>query len=1378
MNQTANGLWLVASKGEDIHAVRIDNYAEYRLPNWQANVDIDWQHQHNVGGNVDKLFIFNDRPVYRPGETAHFKGILRTFSDQGWNIPTGAVVNLSFYDARYQMFHQTNLAVSALGSLDYSLALPSASHGEYRLSAKLHTGNEESSLEENISFQVEEFRPNAFELTIQAPEYTAVGVPTHVPISAKYLLGQPLSKARIQWQAQSLSDPLSPDGFDGFQFASQVQYPNNTEASGWYIHGELDSHGNELAVEPEFCKNTNQFTPLNIQLQVQVTDLNQQTLSRSVVLKHHPSHFYLGVKKNNSIETIGTPHPIQVIAVSTNGTPNAEPVQAHIVIQQIRWNPVRIQGAGNTIAYKNELSLIPQFETNTTTLPLQHQDKQWIVATNTDSSPIQTPVFIPTEPGQYLVEVTTSDSENNPVKTAYTFSVTGAKAIAWDYKNEVQIQLEADRDLYKAGDTAAILVKTPIQGNAWVTIERGTVLRSFVTNLTGNTPVIQVPILSSDAPNVFVSVLQLRGADNNPRQNKLPEHRFGTCLLKVEHSDAKLDVVIQHSSDSYLPGQTVPITVTVSNKGQPVTGAEVTLYAVDEGVLQLGSYNTPDPFQFFYSNLPLEVQTDISLKHILAEDPELRHYPNKGFIIGDGGKESKSVRQNFLACVYWGPALITDASGKTTCSFPAPDNLTRYRVFAVAHHQGGRFGSGDNRFKVNKPLMTDPALPRFVNVGDRLLARAMVHNLTSESRSVEISLQLDQYASPWSPTNNGPDSFAVLLKDIRQVQGPSNSLFLIKTIPIQAGASTVVDFPIQLVKPGSARWIWAVHFVETPDSSSLKTNLAKASEFTDAVVSELKVGHLSPLMHDVFLSRQNQSSSNLLEKATPGLLEADGLIRIRLANSRMLEIEEAVSQLLHYPYGCVEQTTSALLPWLVLKDFPFMPRFKNEKGREMSASESAAHATRKGIDHILSMQTMNGGLSYWPGGREPLPWGSAYGGLALVMAKTAGHPVPQGAFDSLIKYLAEYVRSTEIKDHNADVLCLSLYVLALANHAETSIQDRFYDVRHSLSPENRALLALAMSKSGSKSEMIEDLLRPTPEELKPAAFDFGYFGCPDRQTAVRLLAWLQVNDANAALENLVEELIRSRTEGHWGTTQGNAWAMLALAQYARHFETESAQFSGQLLWGGHKKTFELSESNRLIEVEWPLDPSLAHEPLQLLFTHDTNQMASNHATLCSQVVVDSRSSKLQPPRRNQGIDLHRKYALLRDDGSIGDLAEAKVGERVLVELILEARETTRFIAVDDPWPATLEGLSLTIPDKRRTNEPGIQEWYGDFKEFANDRALFFRDYLPQGKYRIEYLTRVRAAGSASAPCAKASAMYMPAKVGTTETTPITSKRWD
>jgi uncharacterized protein YfaS (alpha-2-macroglobulin family) len=930
--------------------------------------------------------------------------------------------------------------------------------------------------------------------------------------------------------------------------------------------------------------------------------------------------------------------------------------------------------------------------------------------------------------GEYLIEVGAKDDAGRPIASSLDFRVSAPCEKSWNYRNDVQLSLKPDHKAYAAGETAEILVEAPFSGTALVSIEREKVLRSFVTHLKGNAPSIRVPLQSNDVPNVFVSVTLTRGSDDSPHKIKEPEYRMGFCELPVENPQNRLGVEIISSQTSYLPGAPVDVAVQVIDSAQrPVAGAETILYAVDDGILGLTDYTLPDPYSFFYSTHPLGVQSSVSLPNLLPEDPEALEFENKGFMGGGGGFDR--VRKNFLACAFWNASLITDTDGTVHANFTAPDSLTRYHLFAVVHTAENHFGSSQSAFQISKPLIVQPALPAIANITDHLIARAVVLNQTRISGDVVVSLELDDKA---------------------KAAGPGAALTRRITIP--ANGSVPVEFPVELADTGEAIWVWKARFVE-------KT----AGDFVDAVPSTLTVGHIAPVIREVLLTRSIGEQTNLLAFANPQLLGGRGTITVNIANTRLNELNETAAELLHYPYGCAEQTGSSLLPWILLSDAPGMLPL-----RWRGTNDSAA-AIRAGIERLFTMQTESGGLAYWPHEKDPMFWASAYGGMVLVLAQRHGLTVPNERFNRLLTYLSQQLRSsgdgTDLSDS-----CLAAYALALAGRAEPAYHEKLYSLRGNLGAEDRALLALAIAEAHGPDGMMRELLQ-TNTMVQSSCED--RFDCGAREDAIRLLAWISYLPGDSNVDKLVDDLIRDQKNAHWETTQGNAWGLLALTDYARRVEIQRRPADAQLTYAGQSISFHVDDRTNVFSHSFAIT-NVGEVPL-LLMKQSTN-------CLYTSVAIEARPPELPQPRQDRGFSIERHYDRLDDNDQLQGANELRVGDRVLVTLHVQVHDTSKYMVIDDPLPATLEAINPEFRSREARSSSALTEdgtwWMSNFSEIRKDRCLSFANYVEPGTYTLRYLARVRAAGTVTAPSAKAEEMYHPERCGLTATQVLTSKGFE
>jgi uncharacterized protein YfaS (alpha-2-macroglobulin family) len=238
--------------------------------------------------------------------------------------------------------------------------------------------------------------------------------------------------------------------------------------------------------------------------------------------------------------------------------------------------------------------------------------------------------------------------------------------------------------------------------------------------------------------------------------------------------------------------------------------------------------------------------------------------------------------------------------------------------------------------------------------------------------------------------------------------------------------------------------------------------------------------------------------------------------------------------------------------------------------------------------------------------------------------------------------------------------------------------------------------------------------------------------------------------------------------GGWYTTQGNAWAMLALASYTERVETGRAGAQGTFTWSTQKQVFELPGKASVAIATWPLQQDLAKFPLKLT--------RNGTGRLFSEVQIESRPRNLSQPARDQGYHLSRRYLRVNDDESLAPLGnDLHVGDRVLVELSFTCQQEARYVALDDPLPSVFEAVHPEFKSQATmAGEKLNDRWETDFRELREDRALFFRDFVMPGRYTVRYLARVRAAGTAIAPAAKIEEMYHPDHFGQTATEQVTT----
>jgi uncharacterized protein YfaS (alpha-2-macroglobulin family) len=1298
---STNSAWLVARQGGDALALEL---SKSRLGLWSFDLPRDYRSEGERDERV--VHLFTDRDLYRPGESIHLKGVVRDWQADTLALPATNRVTLTLRDYRDTVALSTNLLLSDCGTFDFSFAVPAeARQGRYDFQVTCGGADAWHGV------HVLDFKPRAFEIQLGARPAYAASDAVSIPVAAKYLFGKPLDRAKVRWTLQFEDRPPEARAFAGFSFARcwRESSLGRGTASGT-LTGELLLGGTNspvLALEP----GTNALAPQprHTTLAVEVTDQNQQTLTHYAEFVRHSSDFYLGLNFDGNLRETGNALQARAVAIAPDGRPCTNTVPATLRLMRLDWQTVRVLGAGGVAAYRSEPLVTNVFTREVTVQPprlLPNQEHEAELLSE----------FTVANGGEYLLELSAADAAGRPVVCSQEFYIHAPREkLAWSYRNEVEIELVPDKAVYAPGDTATLLLKTPISGTALVTVERAGVRRVSVTRLEGNAPSVRVPILPGDAPNVAVLVTLLRGAADSTAKVKEPEYRQGARNLAVEDPAQRLRVTLAANATNYLPAAPVEVEAQVRDAaGAPVADAEVTLYAVDEGVLLMSDYKLPDLYAEFHRSRPVRVESGISLPLLLPEDPEQLHFQNKGYVAGGGGQEQ--VRRNFAACAFWNAKLSTDADGRVRVRFTAPDAITRYRVLAVALTKQHQFGGAEAPFSISKPLLIEPALPMFARRTDQLTARAVVLNQTDSAGEIEVSLTLDATAT-------------VLAGDLTE-SVPT------RRVAVAPRGSAVVEFPLTFSATGNARWTWRAKFTGP-----------NAPPFADAAQSTLAVLPPAPLLTER-LAATVTGPTNLLARANPQLLRGKGNVTVTLANSRLVALADAVPSLLHYPYGCAEQTASTLLPWLVLRGTPTLAPLI------APGTNDADVAIRHGIRRLLDMRTQ-GGLSYWPGGGQAMPWATAYATLVLALAREDGVELPEQALKQLCSDLTDGLPAALTNRSESATGCLALYALAAAGEAQPAWHEQFFAQRGRLSGEARALLALAVEVAGGPAEMIQQLLTDRPALNPPALL----FASAHREDALRLLAWVRYKADAPEVAVLVEKLVTRLGDPGYSTTQETAWALLALSAYAEECEAGLPGISGTLTWQGTNTAFSVDATNRLVRCQFSRTDDDTTPALVLA--------VPSGSRLFTRVALATVPPENQQAAQDHGFAIARTYTALGDANQALDLKSLRVGDRVLVALQIVVPQDADFLAVDDPLPGVLEGV---LPEFRSVPGQPLPfaedaDGFSDYRELRADRVLFFGNQVPAGRYGVRYLARVRAAGTSTAPAAKVEAMYEPERFG-------------
>lgn len=732
--------------------------------------------------------------------------------------------------------------------------------------------------------------------------------------------------------------------------------------------------------------------------------------------------------------------------------------------------------------------------------------------------------LVPPSSGSYRVVLTDAATG---ASTELAFTASGSGFSPWAIRNPSRLELELDQEDYASGASAALQIRSPFPGRVWLTVERETVLYSRMFDLSGNTASVSLPIRAAYSPNAYVTATLIRSTDKLPSGQ--PARAFGAVPLKVDFDRNRLDVRIE-AAEEIRPDTRLAVEV------QTAPNATVTIAAVDEGILQLIDQRTPDPFPFFYRQIALGVKSYDTFALLMPE-----RKPAEGAALAGGGWFRDQPAQSLSTAgmrrakpvSFWSGALKADAGGRAAAAFDLPEFQGAVRLMAVAH-AAGRFGSAERFTQVKSPLAVLPTWPRFVSFAERLRLPVAVRNETGRAGRFQLSLRTE-----------GPI--------VEADQSP-------RSLTLEAGAQSTVYFTL-VSGERAGRIGLEVQVVGNGETTAASTALRLRPDLPDRSVT----------VTGSFWEGQTTVPAPDVSAFRPGNAERT----LRVSGLPLVRFQHKLRDLLQYPHGCLEQTTSRAFPLLFLGDLA------GELDAEFFGGRDPAALIQQGVKRIASMQLANGGFSLWPGGTDVYPWGTVYAAHFLVEARRAGHFVDGYVYDGALAYLARSAQGgASYSKAGLRRSVYELYVLARAGAAELGamevVRGRWATV--GMSPETRALFGAAYAATGNR-EVLEELARDVVDVEAADRETGGDLNSTVRNRALLLLAFLDAEPGHAAVPELVESLMAG-AETAWWSTQESGFAFLALGQFFRS-QQERPGYAGRVFvdgefvgaFGAETKTF-------------------------------------------------------------------------------------------------------------------------------------------------------------------------------------------------------------
>lgn len=1276
--------------------------------------------------------VFTDRGIYRPGEEVRIKSIVRLDSAEGMKLaPAGTAVTLAVNDGRGTRVAERTVKLNAWSSAETSFKLDDAATlGEYTITLQMDGRDEALN---PASFTVGAYRRPQFRVdTVLAAVPPVAGTELRGSVSARYLSGAAMTgrKAILTFSRQATRQiprpihdryPEERFAFGGFPADESIRANESRVIAT--EERTIDAQGSAAASIPSSLEGDDQEGVAHLyEMEATVVDVSRQRIANRSAIVMHPASIYLGISGLPYFtgETKITP---QIVAVDLEGNPVAG-VSVTAELTQFQWNSVRRAEGGSFYTWESERKSIPAgtkvLTTATTPRPLEIEVKSG---------------------GEYELKLTARDGNGRVTNTWTTFYVSSSGYSAWQRYDHNRIDIEPERKKYRPGEIARILIRSPWErATALVTTEREGIRTRRQFELDSTIETIEIPITEEYVPNVFVSVLLVKGrsapaTDGDPADPGRPAFRLGYTALQIEDSSRRLDVRVNADKAEYRPGGNATVRVRTTDPSGRGVRSEVTLWAVDYGVLSLTGYREPNVLSDIYVEKPLLVTTADSRQKIISRRATTPKGASEG---GGGGRDlgAGALRKDFRPLAFWLGSIETGANGELTTKVTLPESLTTYRIMAVASDAMSRFGSGATEIRTDKPVQLRPAFPRFLTKGDTARFGSVVANQRNQRTRALVTMQS-------------------LDPSIIRIDGQAS-----QTIDIDAQGTREVPFAFTALNAGTARLRMSV----------------QAGNETDAFEERISVRLFATPETVAAAGRTDAEAVETLrvpQNVVPGI----GGFDVEIASTSLVGLSEGSRYLVTYPYGCAEQRASALLGVIL----PAQLGVAYPLDVDVNELRRIAQNT---INELGRFSTSDGGFSYWPRASSGDPYVTAWLTNVLQIAKRFGYSVPdemlQGAHGYMNNWLTQ--RQEPLASLSAWELARRAFVvkvLAEANALDASQLTRLAGAAPRMPVFANAFLLDAMAASSFDPETRQQLERRIRSSIAPEATTAHVDEWNDvelewlwssntRSTAIVLDSLVRHTSDDTLVHRMVRWLMQRRVNGRWSNTQENAWAMLALAGYAAKFEKETPAFSATVRTGATALLEHRFEGRTTEAVKRTLSLSELGELAgtgELAIRYLKEGTGTLHYVSRLRYAIDPSSIEAL----DRGFRVERTSKPLQ-----GAASRVRAGDLIQRTLTVTTTKGRSFVALSDPIPAGFEivdsALRTTASADLATSEQDSPAF--DHVERRDDRVDIFATTMPAGTHRFTYTVRAITTGTFRTPPATALQMYEPEVFGRTSSSVV------
>lgn len=1065
--------YLIASQGTQRSYLRVDNGSALSLSSFDVSGEVV---QKGIKG-----FIYGERGVWRPGDTLHLGFML---NDRAKQLPAEHPVVMELYNPLGQMYARKTQTRGELGLYVFDFVTEAdAPTGAWNVKAQVG----------GVSFskrlRIESIKPNRLKIALSMPEKTLLrGEPMDARLHVEWLQGAIARNLKYDIQGTFIATPTTFEGYKGFYFDDPSRVFNTEESK--LISGVTNERG-DATVQARFELGSTAPGMLLANLVTRVYEESGDFSIDADRMLYSPYRRYAGIKspqKDKEQLNTGTNYTYEVASVDYLGKPQAN-TELDVKVYKVYWHWWWDSNSSGLANYVSDSYNKPvkTFAVRTDgdgrgTFQLSFPDKEW---------------------GTYFISVKDKESKHSTgVMSYFDWPYNEGRRNTDGSESATMLSFKTDKDSYTPGEKMVVTFPSTKGSRAIISIENGVRVLSLTEHTCEDKQTtVRLDVTKDMQPNayVYITLLQPHGIT----KNDLPIRLYGVVPFTVTSPESHLTPVIQS------PAELKPdasYTISVSEKN----GKEMayTLAIVDEGLLDLTRFRTPEPWKAFNAREALGVNTwDLYNYVVGAYGGRIEQLFSIG---GDDAlnKGPKAIVNRFKPVVRFdGPFLLK--KGKTARhTYQMPNYNGRVKIMVVAGN-GEAYGHADKSVMVRKPVMLLGTLPRVIGVGEEMVVPATVFATEDGVGAVNVSIACSSNM---------------------EVVGEAT-----RSLSFERKGDQQASFRIRVKKnPGIGK----------------VTITATGKGDKSVYETELEIRTVRRPQVKVTAATMEAGKSWKETVAMPGATGTNQLT-LEVSDIAPVNVSSRLSYLLGYPHGCLEQITSKGFPQLYISSFTDLP---------LQQAKSTEEAVKEVIRRLRSYQTVDGTFAYWPGGTSSNGWGTVYATHFLLEASKKGYLVPEAMKQSVLNNLRRVARNWKpvtsyYKDSEEATQAYRLYVLALAGSPEMGAMNRLKEMKD-LTSMSRWSLASAYALVG-REDVAQDLISKT------TALPSGYseydetFGSDVRDQSIQLMT-LCLLDKGKEAATLVEELSKQLSSDDWLSTQSTAFALVALSDYLAKYRVDGA----------------------------------------------------------------------------------------------------------------------------------------------------------------------------------------------------------------------------